>query len=52
MRPPGEIVFLLTQWQNEQTKRKECESKYKCKIYALQNIQKYSMQCFESIKVF
>lgn len=41
MRPPGEIIFLLSQWQNEQQQqKKECESKYKCKIYALQNIKK------------
>lgn len=47
---PGENLFLLTQWQD--IKRKECGSKYKYKIYALQNIQKCSVQCCESIEVF
>lgn len=48
--PPGEVIFLLTKLQNIQNK--ECERKYKCKTYALQNTQKCSVQCCEDIKEF
>lgn len=50
MRPAKKNIFYSP--NGKMYKKKEvCESKYKCKIHALQNIQKYIVQCCESISI-